>query len=40
MDDETIRTHILDKLTFEPGLLATDIIVFVKDGIATSVTVK
>ena len=35
MDDETIRTHILDKLAFEPGLLATDIIVFVKDGIAT-----
>ncbi|MDP3372462.1 MAG: BON domain-containing protein [Candidatus Paracaedibacteraceae bacterium] len=33
MNDETIRTHILDKLEFEPGLMANDIIVFVKDAI-------
>ena len=35
MDDETIRINILDKLTYEPGLRPGDIIVFVKDGIAT-----
>ena len=35
MEDDTIRTNVLDKLTFEPGLRPEDIIVFVKDGIVT-----